>query len=88
MWRGGDVWVLIWGEDTKYVCVPPLQALLWRAHEVEVRKKRAEDRVENQLRIPEGTELPTAVRHPLEPPLDPHPATPSPSRCIRGAVAP
>ncbi|CAM9111697.1 unnamed protein product [Bubo scandiacus] len=36
------------------------QALLLRAHEVEVRKKRAEDRVERQLKIPAGTELPTA----------------------------
>ncbi|XP_074713765.1 ribosome biogenesis protein NOP53, partial [Strix uralensis] len=35
------------------------QALLLRAHEVEVRKKRAEDRVERQLKIPAGTELPT-----------------------------
>uniref|UniRef100_A0A663F8F1 Ribosome biogenesis protein NOP53 n=1 Tax=Aquila chrysaetos chrysaetos TaxID=223781 RepID=A0A663F8F1_AQUCH len=36
------------------------QALLLRAHEVEVRKKRAEDKVERQLKIPEGAELPTA----------------------------
>ncbi|KAF1604902.1 UNVERIFIED_CONTAM: Ribosome biogenesis protein NOP53, partial [Eudyptes pachyrhynchus] len=36
------------------------QALLLQAHEVEVRKKRAEDKVEKQLRIPAGTELPTA----------------------------
>ncbi|NXW81943.1 NOP53 protein, partial [Alopecoenas beccarii] len=36
------------------------QALLLRAHEVEVRKKRAEDKVERQLRIPAGTQLPTA----------------------------
>ncbi|KAM6307775.1 LOW QUALITY PROTEIN: ribosome biogenesis protein NOP53 [Podargus strigoides] len=33
------------------------QALLLRAHEVEVRKKKAEDRVEKQLRIPPGAEL-------------------------------
>ncbi|KAM9587047.1 ribosome biogenesis protein NOP53 [Morphnus guianensis] len=36
------------------------QALLLRAHEVEVRKKKAEDKVERQLKIPEGAELPTA----------------------------
>ncbi|KAM6111602.1 ribosome biogenesis protein NOP53 [Phoenicopterus ruber ruber] len=36
------------------------QALLLRAHEVEVRRKRAEDKVERQLRIPAGAELPTA----------------------------
>lgn len=30
---------------------------------MEVRKKRAEDKVERQLKIPAGTELPTAVRH-------------------------
>lgn len=29
---------------------------------MEVRKKRAEDKVERQLKIPEGAELPTAVR--------------------------
>ncbi|KAM6032752.1 LOW QUALITY PROTEIN: ribosome biogenesis protein NOP53 [Theristicus caerulescens] len=36
------------------------QALLLRAHEEEVRKKRAEDKVERQLKIPDGAELPTA----------------------------
>ncbi|XP_053908791.1 ribosome biogenesis protein NOP53 [Cuculus canorus] len=35
------------------------QALLLRAHEVELRKKKEEDKVEKQLRIPSGTELPT-----------------------------
>ncbi|XP_074423393.1 ribosome biogenesis protein NOP53 [Larus michahellis] len=35
------------------------QALLLRAHEVEVRKKKAEDKVERQLRIPAGAQLPT-----------------------------
>ncbi|XP_069738357.1 ribosome biogenesis protein NOP53 [Phaenicophaeus curvirostris] len=36
------------------------QALLLRAHEVEVKRKKEEDKVEKQLRIPAGTELPTA----------------------------
>ncbi|KAM6032479.1 LOW QUALITY PROTEIN: ribosome biogenesis protein NOP53 [Chlamydotis macqueenii] len=36
------------------------QALLLRAHEEETRKKRAEDRVEKQLKLPAGAELPTA----------------------------
>ncbi|NXV84263.1 NOP53 protein, partial [Atlantisia rogersi] len=36
------------------------QALLLRAHEVEVKKVRAEEKVERQLRIPAGTQLPTA----------------------------
>lgn len=36
------------------------QALLLQAHEVEVRKKRAEEKVERQLKMPAGAQLPTA----------------------------
>lgn len=36
------------------------QALLLKAHEVEVMKKRAEDKVERQLRFPTAAEAPTA----------------------------
>ena len=50
------------GDGLCHPSPPPLQALLLKAHEVEVMKKRAEDKVERQLRFPTAAEAPTAVR--------------------------